>query len=53
MNKLYQTKDTITVDGETYFQYTYRGKWKSTKWIVWDGIHYYLQDKPGAMDDDE
>lgn len=53
MNIFKQLKDSIVVDGDTYYHYTKRGKWKSTKWVVWDEVHYYLHDKPGGMDDDE
>ena len=46
MNSLNLLKDTITIDGETYFHYSYGGKYTSTKFIVWDGIHYYNSDTP-------
>ena len=34
-------KDTIEIDGEKYHHYTHNGKYKSDKWIVWEGVHYY------------
>lgn len=38
-------KDTIEIDGEKYHHYTHFGKYKSDKWIVWDGVHYYNHSK--------
>jgi hypothetical protein len=32
---------TITINGETYFHYTFGRKYSATKWVVIKGIHYY------------
>ena len=42
----YSEKETIVVDGETYFHYSYGGKWNATKFIKIWGIHYYNSDIP-------
>jgi len=41
MNTLSVKNDVITIDGERYYLYTHNGKYTSTKFISWDGIHYY------------
>lgn len=40
------TKFGIEIDGVEYKHYSYGGKWNSSKWVVWDGIHYYKHDEP-------
>tara|TARA_B110000114_G_C15018054_1_gene367728 strand:- start:915 stop:1115 length:201 start_codon:yes stop_codon:yes gene_type:complete len=46
----YSEKETIVVDGETYFHYSYGGKWNATKFIKIWGIHYYNSDIPFSFD---
>lgn len=46
MNTLNLIKDSITIDGETYFHYTNGGKYSATKFVVIEGIHYYNSNKP-------
>jgi len=46
MNTLQLLKESITIDGETYFHYTFGGKYSATKWIVVEGVHYYNSNKP-------
>ena len=41
MNTLGLLKDFIEIDGEKYYHYTNGGKYKCTKFIVVNGIHYY------------
>lgn len=35
------TKNYLTIDGERYYHFTAGGKWRATKWIVFEGVHYY------------
>ena len=35
------TKFGIEINEIEYRHYTHFGKWKSTEWVVWDGVHYY------------
>lgn len=37
-------RGVLEIEGEKYFDYTYNFKYKSDKWIVWNGIHYYQKD---------
>ena len=46
MNTFSLLNDSMTIDGEKYWHYTYGGKFTSTKFIVIDGIHYYNSNKP-------
>lgn len=46
MNTLSLMKDFIEIDGEKYWHYTHGGKYTSTKFIVWNGIHFYNSNKP-------
>ena len=46
MNTLSIWNDSITIDGEKYYHYTFGGKWTATKWIVWNGIYWYNSNKP-------
>lgn len=39
-------KDFIKVDGETYWHYTFGGKYTCTKFITIQGINYYNSNKP-------
>jgi hypothetical protein len=41
MNNFKQTKDYLTIDEERYYHFSLGGKWKATKWIVFEGVHYY------------
>jgi hypothetical protein len=50
MNTLSILKDFITIDGERYWHYTAGGKWTATKFIVWDGVHFYNSNKPILLD---
>lgn len=45
MNNLLQNKDFIVIDEEKYYHYSFFGKYKSTKFVVINGIHYYNQPK--------
>ena len=45
MNKLSSLKDVMVIDDVKYYHYTHGGKWTATKFIVWDGIHYYNSNK--------
>jgi hypothetical protein len=46
MNTLSTLKDYIIIDDVKYWHYGFGGKWTATKWIVWDGIHWYNSNKP-------
>jgi hypothetical protein len=46
MNTLQLLKESINIDGETYFHYNFGGKYSATKWIVINGITYYNSNKP-------
>ena len=46
MNTLSLLNDFIIIDGERYYHFELGGKWTATKFIVWDGIHYYNSNKP-------
>jgi len=41
MNTLQILKETIEIDGTTYYHYTFGGKYNATKFVVINGIHYY------------
>ena len=45
MNTLQILKETIQIDGTTYYHYTFGGKYTSDKWVVINGIHYYNSNK--------
>lgn len=45
MNTLSALKDFIVIDDEKYYHYTFGGKYTATKFIVWEGIHYYNTNK--------
>lgn len=38
-------RDTLTIDGEVYYHYTFGGKYTSTKFVTVDGINYYNSNK--------
>lgn len=38
---LFGPKNYLTIDGERYYHFTAGGKWEATKWIVFEGVHYY------------
>lgn len=38
--------DYIDYDGTRYWNYTFGGKWSSTKFLVINGIHWYDTNKP-------
>ena len=46
MNTLQLLKETITIDGETYYHYEFGGKYSSTKFVVINDITYYNSNKP-------
>ena len=50
MNTLSLLKNFIEIDGEKYYHYTYFGKYTATKFIVWEGIHYYNSNRPSFED---
>lgn len=46
MNTLQILKETIQFDGETYYHYTFGGKYSASKFVVVNGITYYNTNKP-------
>jgi len=51
MNTLSLLNDFIVIDDVKYYHYTFGGKYTATKWIVWDGIHYYNSNKGISMEE--
>ena len=42
-------KDSIVVDGVTYWHYTFGGKYTCTGFITVQGINYYNSNKPSDV----
>lgn len=46
MKSFSQLKEYLVIDGEKFYHYGFGGKYTATKFIVWDGIHWYNSNRP-------